>query len=200
MSISPSPERLVRAAISGDRSALSQLLLIHYDELERHIAARISFHLQGLLRAEDILQQTFIRAAQAIATFDPQHPGAFRGWLKMIADNLLRDAEKRRRRERRGLPASNGSKSGLLNGVPDDRTSPSVCVRRLERADRLRRSMAELSLDQQEMLHRRYLLGQSFAQIAAETGRTISAVRGLCYRARSNLRAVMGDTSLYFSS
>ncbi len=200
MSINTHEEPLVQAAIDGDRTALAQLLLTYYDDLERHIGARISRQLQGLERPEDILQQTFVRAAQAISAFTPQHAGAFRGWLKTIADNLLRDAEKRRRREPRCVPGHGESQSGLLDGVPTDMTSPSVRARRAERADRLRRAMSQLAPDQRDVLHRRYLLGQSLQQIASETGRTVGAVRGLCYRARANLHAVMGNTSLYFSS
>ena len=60
-------------------------------------------------------------------------------------------------------------------------------------------ALAGLPEDQREVLRRRYLLGQSFDQIAAATGRTRGAVRGLCYRARQNVRAVMGQSSLYFT-
>ena len=72
------------------------------------------------MRADDVLQQTFVRAAQAIGTFEPRHADAFRGWLRTIADNLVRDAEKRRRRERR-FPAflwrvGGGSRPGTTPG------------------------------------------------------------------------------------
>ena len=57
-----------------------------------------------------------------------------------------------------------------------------------------------LPAEQREVVQRRYLEGQSLAEIAAATGSTKEAVRGLCYRARKNLRVNMGRTSLYFSS
>ncbi len=101
MSTVENESQLIDEAIAGDRASLAQLLLLHYDSLLRHVAGRISRELQGLLRAEDILQQCFVRAANSIGSFENRHAGAFRGWLRTIADNLLRDAEKRRRRERR---------------------------------------------------------------------------------------------------
>ncbi len=96
MSQVDSESELIGRAVSGDRIALSQLLLLHYDALDRHVSARIPRQLQGLLRADDVLQQTIIRAAQAIDTFESRHERAFRGWLNTIADNLVRDALRRR--------------------------------------------------------------------------------------------------------
>ena len=200
MSAVDSESELVRRAIAGDRTSLSQLLLIHYDELHRHIESRISPNLQGLVRADDLLQQTFVRAAQAIGSFEYRHDDALRGWLRTIADNLLRDAEKRRRRERRELPAGDSAAEPALNRLIGAHTSPSRRVQRWESIHSMKMAMTQLSTDQQDILRRRYLQGHSLDQIAAATGRTKDAVRGLCFRARKNLRAVMGRSSLYFSS
>ena len=143
MSGAESELSLIDRAVAGDRVALSQLLLLHFDGLHQHVESRISHRLQGLMRADDILQQTFVRAAQAIGTFEPRHPDAFRGWLRTIADNLVRDAEKRRRRERR-FPAflwrmSGGDPPGTTPGVMDQlagsMTSPS---RRVQRGEAVR--------------------------------------------------------------
>jgi RNA polymerase sigma-70 factor, ECF subfamily len=202
-----SESALISRAVAGDRVALSQLLLLYFDELHQHVESRISHRLQGLVRADDILQQTFVRAAQAVGTFEPRHADAFRGWLRTIADNLVRDAEKRRRRERRfpaflwrvagGEPP--GTTPGVVEQLPGSMTSPSRRFARSEAVRAMQAALAGLPEDQREVLRRRYLLGQSFDQIAAATGRTRDAVRGLCYRARQNVRAVMGRSSLYFT-
>jgi RNA polymerase sigma-70 factor (ECF subfamily) len=198
---------LVDRAVAGDRAALSQLLLLHFDDLHQHVESRISPRLQGLMRADDVLQQTFLRAARAIATFEVRHPGAFRSWLRTIADNLVRDAEKRRRRERRfptfRRPAAGGEAEGATPEAMDElagsMTSPSGRVQRREAVRHLQAALAELPEDQREVLRRRYLLGQSLDEIATATGRTRGAVRGLCFRGRQQLRSVMGQSSLYFS-
>ncbi|MHB0956953.1 MAG: sigma-70 family RNA polymerase sigma factor [Pirellulaceae bacterium] len=198
---------LLDRAVAGDRAALSQLLLVHFDDLHQHVESRISPRLQGLMRADDILQQTFLRAAQAIGTFEPRHGGAFRGWLRTISDNLVRDAEKRRRRERRfpvflrpvGAGDAEGSAPQAMDQLPGSMTSPSGRVQRHEAVRCLQAALAELPEDQREVLRRRYLLGQSLDEIANATARTRGAVRGLCFRGRQNLRTVMGQSSLYFS-
>ncbi len=208
MSEAESELSLVDRAVAGDRVALSQLLLLHFDVLHQHVESRISQQLQGLIRADDILQQTFVRAAQAIGTFRPQRGGAFRAWLRTIADNLVRDAEKRRRRERRlpacvrpvAQPALSGTMPGALEQLAGSTTSPSRRYARGEAVRTMQAALSGLPADQRDVLRRRYLLGQSFDQIATATGRTHDAVRGLCYRARQNVRAMMGRSSLYFTS
>lgn len=197
---------LMQQAIAGDRGALSSLLLEHYDDLHRHIAARISNHLQGLVRADDILQQTFVRVAQRISDFEPQHDGAFRAWLKTIAENLLRDAEKRRRRERRapsefgyGSVGAHPQRGGLVDRLAGDHTTPARGVQRRDNIVHMKAAMQQLPGEQREVIRRRYLLGQSLEEIANALGCSKDAARGMCYRARQRLRTHMGRSSLYFS-
>jgi RNA polymerase sigma-70 factor (ECF subfamily) len=206
MSGPESESSLLACAVAGDRAALSQLFLLHFDALHRHVSARISPDVQALIRSEDVIQQTFVRAAQAIGSFVPRHDAALGGWLTTIADNLVRDAQKRRGRERRLAmtePAENGGESGYrpagLDQLAGMETSPSRRAQRGEAARHLQAALGALPDDQREVLRRRYLLEQSLDQIAEATGRTQDAVRGLCFRARKNLRDVLGRSSLYFS-
>ncbi|MFW6170394.1 MAG: RNA polymerase sigma factor [Planctomycetota bacterium] len=191
---------LIREAIAGDRAALARILLAHYDELHHHIELRISRELQGVLRADDVLQQTFVKAAQGIRVFQIRHDRAFRGWLKTIADNLVRDAEKRRRRERRGRPGGSSERRSRLRQLMCGNTSPSGRAAREEAARGIRAAMDRLSPEQQDVLRRRYFQNQTLEEIAVALGRSKDGIRGLCFRARKNLRAAMGRTSLYFSS
>jgi RNA polymerase sigma-70 factor, ECF subfamily len=197
---------LVREAMAGDRAALAQLLLGYYGDLRRHIAARLSDELQGVTAEEDLLHETFIRAAQQIGSFEWRSARAFRSWLNTIAENLIKDATKRRRRERRAWPdgpaaGGSGDESSVaalierLAGGPTPRGS----VQRRENARRLWAALAVLPPDQRDIIRRYYLQDESLEQIAEATDRTRDAVRGICYRARKNLRAILGRSSLYFS-
>lgn len=194
---------LIHRAIEGDRASLSQLLLIHYDGLRRHIAARISKELQGVLRPDDVLQQTFVRVAQTIGKFQLRHKRAFRGWLETIAENIVKDAAKRRRRERRAVhrpsAGDDSSVAAVIERVAADCTTPGRRVQRNESIRRMRAAIATLPDDQREVVERYYMYGQSYEQIAEAVGRSKDAIRGVCYRARKNLRAMMGRSSLYFS-
>lgn len=199
---------LIQQAIAGDRAALSHLLLVYYDEIHRHVSCRVSNDLQGLVNADDVLQQTFVRVAQSIARFEPRHSGAFRGWVKTIAENLLRDLEKRRRRERRASPgkgvgrhtgADESSIAAFVDRLAGNVTTPGRGLQRHESIRCLRAALASLPEDQREVIERYYLQGQSLDEVAAAMDRTRDAIRGVCYRGRKNLRALMGQSSLYFS-
>ncbi len=201
----PEKELLFRA-VEGDRASLSQLFLLHYDGLQKHIAARISSDLERLVLADDILHQALVRATQAIGKYQPRHEGSFRSWLRRIADNLIKDAEKRRRRERRaesdrhaGLPAGSGSWSVLVERIAGGDSTPSVRGQRRESARRLQTALAALPDDQRDIVERYYLRDQSLDEIAQAIGCTKGAVRASCYRARRRLRELMGRSSLYFS-
>jgi len=207
MSQDQSESDLIRQAVAGDRASLTQLLLVHHDRLRRRISGRITGDLQGLISPDDILHQTFVRAAQRVESFRLRHEGAFRGWLDTIADNLIKDAAKRRKRERRAPsgriggqnPGDGSSVAAVVERIAGDCTTPGGRVQRRENIRRLQAALATLPDDQREVIQRYYLQDQSLDQIAESMGRTRDSIRGVCYRARKNLRAVMGGSSLYFS-
>jgi RNA polymerase sigma-70 factor (subfamily 1) len=198
---------LLRQATGGDRAALSQLLLLHYDGLRQHIAGRLSGDLQPLLLADDILHQTLVRATQAIGSYQLRREGAFLAWLKTIANNLIKDARKRRHRERRATaaeaPQSPGGESSSwvphVDRLAGEGSTPSEKGQRRENARRLRAALAALREDEREVIERYYFQEQSLEEIAETLGSSKDSIRGICYRARKRLRALMGRSSLYFS-
>lgn len=207
MSVGRLESNLLSQAAGGDRAALSQALLLHYDSLRGHIAGRISGELKRLVDADDILHQTMVRAAQGIGRFEPRHEGAFRGWLKTIADNLIKDAQKRKRRERRAVAqddpppgaGQNSSWAALVERIAGDVDSPSVNTQQKDNVRRLRAALAALPDEHREIIERYYLQGESLAEIAQALGAAKGAIRAKCYRARKRLRELMGRSSLYFS-
>jgi RNA polymerase sigma factor (sigma-70 family) len=200
---------LLPQAIAGDRGALSRLLLHYYDDLLRFVEQRLSGAAAGAVSAEDVLQQVFVRAALAITGFEPRTANSFRSWLLTIAGNLVRDIHKRRRRERRAeysADLASSSNLGLWRGtspgadhLATDSTSPSMRVHNRDSVQRLRDAMSKLPAQQQEVLQRYYLQYQSLDQIAQAMNCTKTTVRGICYRARQNLRAELGHSSMFFT-
>jgi RNA polymerase sigma-70 factor (ECF subfamily) len=199
----PLESDLIRAAAAGDRVALSQLLLLHYNELERHVIQRLASEQAGVLLPEDVIQETFYRAARALPQFEGRYVGSFCPWLKTVASNMIKDALKRRRRERRAAnPTAGHDEDGPLSWVSqlaDDATSPSRSVVRHDNVGQLQAAMAGLPSEQREVIRRYYILDESFEQIASAMDRSKDAIRGICYRAKKNLRFIMGHSSKYFS-
>jgi RNA polymerase sigma-70 factor, ECF subfamily len=204
MSVGHLESELLHHAVEGDRAAMSQVLLLHYDRLQSHIARRITGDLERLVAVDDILHQTMVQAAQGIGKFQPRHEGAFLGWLKTIADNLIRDTHRKKRRERRA-GAQDGHDQGsswaaIVERIAGEGSTPSVKTQQYDNARRLRAALAALPDEYRQVIERYYLQEQSLDEIAKALGGTKGSIRAMCYRARKRLRELMGRSSMYFSN
>jgi RNA polymerase sigma-70 factor (ECF subfamily) len=92
-----SDEALVRAARDGDRGAFSLLIARHRELVFAYVFAR----LRDREEAEDIAQETFVRAYRSLGGL--RRPGTWQSWLLQIARNLAHDSL-RRGRVRRSAP------------------------------------------------------------------------------------------------
>lgn len=79
-------ERLALALQGGDTNALDALVERHYDLLIGYLYRLL--HGDRAL-AQDIAQETFLRALRGISRYS--HPRPFKPWLYAIATNLARD-------------------------------------------------------------------------------------------------------------
>ncbi len=79
----------VKRVLAGDREAFADLVREHGPGVLR-LAARM---LPSRELAEDVAQETFLRAYSNLARYDPRYP--FRSWLYRIASNLCVDALRR---------------------------------------------------------------------------------------------------------
>src|SRR5207245_2654885 len=106
--------------------------------------------------------------------------GAFAGWLRGIAANVLRN---RLRRERKRPPLAS------LNGQ-EQAPSPSAEHAHWETAQRIARALSALPEHYEAVLRAKYLEQQSVADIAAARNDTAKAVESLLTRARQAFRDV----------
>lgn len=89
---------LVERTLQGDREAFRVIVLRH----QQRLAALVVRHTGDPTLAEDLVQETFLRAYQRLASFDPRY--ALSTWLGRIALNLARDHHRRREVRARLLP------------------------------------------------------------------------------------------------
>jgi len=75
-------QKLIEAVQNGDGRAYGQLIRLHQKRLFRFVHGLVG----SFDQAEDIVQETFVKAYQAIGTFRPGY--AFYPWLSTIARNL----------------------------------------------------------------------------------------------------------------
>ena len=85
--------RLVDRAQKGDRAALEELYLIHFDRIYSYLHVSVG----NKHDAEDLTTQTFLKMLESIGRFRWQS-APFSAWLFRIAHNLAMDHVRSRRR------------------------------------------------------------------------------------------------------
>jgi RNA polymerase sigma-70 factor, ECF subfamily len=127
--------------------------------------------------SEEIASEVFAAAAKGISRY--RDTGAPIGaWLYRIARNITADyVDKRRRRPVVSIDDVQLETEGMAMGV--------------ENATDLARSIAQLTLDQQEVIALRFFTDCSLQEAAAALGKSVGAVKLLQHRALAALRRLM---------
>jgi RNA polymerase sigma factor (sigma-70 family) len=165
-----SDERLVDLLRAGSEPAFEAIVSRYRGPLLRYCSA-----LLGRERAEDAVQQTFVKAYDAMHRDD--RPLLLKPWLYRIAHNTAQNAL--RDNALRDEPLGD-------EGAVADR--PETVVERREQLRSVLASVQELPPRQRDALVLRELEGRSYAEISAVLGVGGGAVRQLLNRARTTLR------------
>lgn len=133
----------------------------------------------GREAAQDVAQDTFVRAYGALRGFDRERMDAmrFRPWLWTIALNVCRTRAKRTRVELE-LPDPEGT------GVDDDEAIDDVMWKSL---------LSNLSIPQRNAVVLRHVLDLPIAEIVEITGRPAGTVKADISRGLARLRGLMNE-------
>ena len=171
-------EMLVRRALTGDLAAFEEIVVRHRDVVYR-VAARIV----GDADADDVTQDSFLRAFNRLASFRGESP--FRAWLLRITHNAALNALARRPRLQ-PVEAIDEMVEVSDSGAPLVR-SPVDQLELSERRERLMLKVALLSPQHRVVLALRDLEGLSYQEIAEVTETPLGSVKGRLHRARGEL-------------
>jgi RNA polymerase sigma-70 factor, ECF subfamily len=152
--MSEADEALVLRAQGGDRAAFEELVRRSC----RLLYARLYLETGDAHRAEDLSQETLLRAYRALGEL--RQPGQFRTWLLTIAQNVLTDAGRREARQKRAEPPRAGL--GALAGVPGPGPPPEEEAARAELRGRVLDGLRSLPEEYRLPLTLRYLAGARF--------------------------------------
>ena len=163
---------LVRMARAGSVEALTRLVEAHQQVVYR-IALRIVGNRQ---EAEDVAQEAFVKAFQALERFDPRRP--FAPWLYRIARNAALNWRQRARPQ-----------LALADWLEDTAGSgPEAAAIAAETLDQLRQAIAALPENHRRALLLRHFQGLSYQQIGETLGVPLSDVKSWLFRARQALQ------------
>jgi len=162
---------LVARGQQGDREALEELYLIHFDRIYSYLHVSVG----NRHDAEDITTQTFLKMLEKIGTFRWQS-APFSAWLFRIAHNLAMDHF---RAHRRWQPEAE------VPEPPAHEAEPSAeleAMRTIGRESMLK-LIEHLSPEQQQVLTLKFVFNLPNAEVAAILDKTEGAVKSLQHRA-----------------
>lgn len=164
--------RLVDRAKGGDAEAFGGL----YDRFQPEIVRYLTHRTRDMDAAEDLAQQVFLKAWQAIPRYEDRGV-PFKAWLYRMAHNQMVDHFRSRRPtsdlEGLDLPVDSEAETLLLEG---------------EMQEALKGALERLTEDHRQVLVLRFLMEKSAREIGEIMGRKEVTIRGLQMRALQSLR------------
>ncbi|MBI5711187.1 MAG: sigma-70 family RNA polymerase sigma factor [Candidatus Eisenbacteria bacterium] len=170
--------RLVRAAQSGDQNAFAEIVR-HFQRAVYRVAYALT---RNASDADDLAQETFVRAYQAIGRFragEPLYP-----WLARIAVNQAYSLHRHRKR-RPETSIEPLVEAGRQWAGEDD---PAENAAESERNEMIQAAFAGLSPEHQAVLTLRVVEGLSYDEIAETVGVPVGTVMSRLSRARADLK------------
>jgi RNA polymerase sigma-70 factor, ECF subfamily len=167
--------RLVERAQQGDRLALEDLYLMHFDRIYSYLQMSVG----NRHDAEDLTNQTFVKMLESIERFEWRKV-PISAWLFRIAHNLAMDHFRSRRRWQ---PEEEPPE-------PQDAEARSAEEEALQAIGRqsMLEMIEDLSLDQQQVLTLKFVFNFGNAEVATILGKTEGAVKSLQHRALASLQ------------
>ena len=191
--LSMTDEELVVSYAEGNNCAFEILLSRHKQSLFSYIL----YVVRNRDLADDIFQDTFIKAISTIKQGKYTENGKFRAWITRIAHNLIIDYFRQERNE--NTVSNDDYEFDLFN-------NPKLCDDTIEATlvktqvlDDVKKLVEFLPESQREVLNMRYYQDMSFKEIGDRTGVSINTALGRMRYAIMNMRKMADDNRMVLS-
>ena len=166
---------LVARGQQGDREALEELYLIHFDRIYSYLHVSVG----NRHDAEDLTTQTFLKMLEKIGSFKWQS-APFSAWLFRIAHNLAMDHFRSRRRwqPEEEVPEPPG----------EEEPSAELEAMQVIGRESMLKLIDRLSPEQQQVLTLKFVFNLPNAEVAAILDKTEGAIKSLQHRALVSLQ------------
>ena len=188
-----SDQVLLNHYLSGDQSAISKLIERH----SRRVRDYINMMVKDRDVAEDIFQETFIKAVRVIDDGRYTDNGKFLSWVLRIAHNQVID-HFRQKKQQNHISEGEAGYDLLNNRKLSDSTVEDRMISD-QIAEDVRKLVDFLPAEQKEVVLMRYYMGLSFKEIADETNVSINTALGRMRYALINMRKMIDEKQLILS-
>ncbi len=186
-------EMLVRIYAEGNNKAFDTLL----ERYEEKIFSYIFFAVRNQDVADDIFQETFMKAVVTIQQGKYVENGKFQAWLTRIAHNLVIDYFRQLKNE--NCVSDDDVDYDLFNDIKLAETTVENKMVREQVLDDVKLLVEHLPQNQKEVVFMRYYQELSFKEIAEITGVSINTALGRMRYALLNLRRMASKKELHLA-
>jgi RNA polymerase sigma-70 factor (ECF subfamily) len=181
--VSIETEELIRRCQRGDELAIGALIRRY----QNYVFRLCFLVMRSEQDAEDMTQETFIRAFRALPRFEVREGASFEAWLYRIAVNACRS--RMRRKWYQVLPWP----SPAPDVVAEPEAQPDRLVIKDERRGEILEAIDSLGEKHRLVVILRYYAGLSNEEIAKTLSIPSGTVRSRLHTARQRLKAVLAD-------
>ena len=183
-------DQLVAMYAEGNNEAFDTLLNRH----QQRVYSYILHIVKDEELADDIFQETFVKAIMTIKQGRYTESGKFSAWISRIAHNLIIDFYRQEKSE--NTVSADNEDTDLLNrrDLCDDNIEDQM-VTEQNHTD-IRRLIKALPESQREVLIMRYYKDMSFKEIADATGVSINTALGRMRYAIMNMRRIADENRI----
>ena len=174
-------QALIENAQAGDTNAFAALVTMH-GSLVYNMALRT---LSDAQEAEDVAQETFVRAWQALPRYRAQ--ARLSTWLYRITTNLCYNRLPHLKRELAALDADEQV------DLPDERQHVEGVLLTSEIMEQVETAVNQLPESYRLLITLRHIQGLSYADIADVAGMPLGSVKTGIFRARQQLRQMLTE-------
>ena len=179
------PDRaVVEDARAGDTGAFESLVLRYQARIVNYASAMV----HDASVAEDVAQETFVRAWRGLERFRGE--SAFKTWLYKIATNVARTHLDRRGRQGRTTDRSLDDEDAALQAGDVPSSAPDAEASLVTR-EAIDRALGELPEELRTALLLRDVEGLDYKEIAGVTGAPMGTVESRIFRARRRMRTLL---------
>ena len=183
-------DMLVTLYLEGNNQAFDELLNRHKERLYSYIF----FIVRSRDVAEDIFQETFVKAIVTLQQGRYNSDGKFSAWLTRIAHNLVIDQFRQERNE--NVISNDESEIDLFNNSAYSEGTIESRIVNTQVLKDVRRLVNSLPDNQREVIYMRFYQSLSFKDIAAITGVSINTALGRVRYAVMNLRRMAEEKNI----
>ncbi len=193
MNVKLSDSDLLNRYQSGEKGAISLLIERHTPRVRSYIRMMVKDHDV----AEDLFQETFIKAVRVIDEGRYTDNGRFLSWVLRIAHNIVIDHF----RSKKSSNTIGESEAGydVLGSLKFSTQPIEDKIIHQQIADDVRRLVDFLPEEQQEVVRMRYYYDMSFKDIAEQSGVSINTALGRMRYALINMRKMVKENNIVLS-